>query len=762
MWKPSINFFTLHYAYIFLVGLVGFAVILPYGNVAAIDAFFFGTSASTESGLNTFDVKNLKTYQQLVIYVIPTIAHMAVINIVVIATRLYWFERRLKQVAPSMLRWKSYPAQGDRPGGPLTADSEIPLPDRPNPVSFSPALENTGHNGDYPNKNSEGPANPDSALPSENHTAKLREPLDGACSGLIHKQVALPLPEQHANPDQSLRITFDSTLQGHRRDSVTIYSPPLAGRDRRCSSPTAREGQRGSMRHMEDSTVDMSGSQPISTDIPVSTDEGSIQKPITPTTSRVSRDSRWRSRERLSLERATSIERVASSIFVLGQTRNRSRELSKSDRDASRPSAPHTRVSDLPQLSSQVTIGRNSQFHGLSAEERELLGGIEYRSLKLLLWICIGYFVGLHVLGVICLVPWIQHAPSKYTDYLDEVGQNKIWWAFYSAQTMANNLGFTLTPDSMVHFRDATFPMLVMTFLAYTGYNFYPIFLRLLIWSFYKLVPKNSALRGPLAFLLEHPRRCCMLLFSSRPTWILFGILFGLNFLDVLLLIVLDLDNPSVTELPLAQRILAAIFQAASSRHTGTSTFDLSGLNPAAQFSLLVMMYISVYPIALTIRASNTYEERALGKYAPEQIDPEEAKTGGKYVMAHMRNQLSFDLWYIFLGIFLICIAESDKIMDTSQPEFSVFPIFFEVTSAYGNVGLSLGHPDVQTSLSGQFSVCSKLVICAMMIRGRHRGLPYEVDRAIQLPSERLVDDNTEPLPSRRPLLTSEVDGEAM
>ena len=81
-----------------MVGLVGFAVILPYGNVAAIDAFFFGASASTESGLNTFDVKNLKTYQQLVIYVIPTIAHIAVINIMVIATQLYWFERRLKQV----------------------------------------------------------------------------------------------------------------------------------------------------------------------------------------------------------------------------------------------------------------------------------------------------------------------------------------------------------------------------------------------------------------------------------------------------------------------------------------------------------------------------------------------------------------------------------------------------------------------------------------------------------------------------------------
>jgi Trk-type K+ transport system membrane component len=41
------------------------------------------------------------------------------------------------------------------------------------------------------------------------------------------------------------------------------------------------------------------------------------------------------------------------------------------------------------------------------------------------------------------------------------------------------------------------------------------------------------------------------------------------------------------------------------------------------------------------------------------------------------------------------------------------------------------------TSLCGQFTTFSKLVICAMMIRGRHRGLPYAVDRAVILPGER-------------------------
>lgn len=40
------------------------------------------------------------------------------------------------------------------------------------------------------------------------------------------------------------------------------------------------------------------------------------------------------------------------------------------------------------------------------------------------------------------------------------------------------------------------------------------------------------------------------------------------------------------------------------------------------------------------------------------------------------------------------------------------------------------------TSLSGQFTTFSKVVICAMMIRGRHRGLPYAMDRAVILPGD--------------------------
>jgi potassium uptake Trk family protein len=300
---------------------------------------------------------------------------------------------------------------------------------------------------------------------------------------------------------------------------------------------------------------------------------------------------------------------------------------------------------------------------------------------------------------------------------------------------MIDNLGFTLTPDSMIYFQDAQWPMIFLSFLAFAGNTCYPCLLRFVVWAMYKLTPKNSSLKEPLSFLLQHPRRCYTLLFPSRPTWILFGIIFALNFVDILLIVVLDLHNVAVSNLPGGPRLAAAIFQAASSRHTGTASFNLADVHPAVQFSLLVMMYISVFPIAIAVRASNTYEEKSLGMYLPD-ADTDEGM-GASYVLTHMQNQLSFDLWYIFLGIFCISIAEADKIVDDADPAFAIFPIFFEVVSAYGNVGLSLGHPTNLTSLCGHFTPFSKLVICAMMIRGRHRGLPYQLDRAIMLPNER-------------------------
>lgn len=88
------------------------------------------------------------------------------------------------------------------------------------------------------------------------------------------------------------------------------------------------------------------------------------------------------------LAEARSIDRVvtvATSVFVVGGGGDKSRRVS-----FSQPMPPTPALNEVPFLSRQVTIGRNSQFHNLTSEDREALGGIEYRSLKLLLKVVIG------------------------------------------------------------------------------------------------------------------------------------------------------------------------------------------------------------------------------------------------------------------------------------------------------------------------------------------------------------------------------------
>jgi len=60
----------------------------------------------------------------------------------------------------------------------------------------------------------------------------------------------------------------------------------------------------------------------------------------------------------------------------------------------------------------------------------------------------------------------------------------------------------------------------------------------------------------------------------------------------------------------------------------------------------------------------------------------------------------------------------------------------FELVSAYGNIGLSIGVPNANYSTCGAFHPLSKLIVCLVMIRGRQRGLPVAIDRAIMLPRE--------------------------
>lgn len=52
------------------------------------------------------------------------------------------------------------------------------------------------------------------------------------------------------------------------------------------------------------------------------------------------------------------------------------------------------------------------------------------------------------------------------------------------------------------------------------------------------------------------------------------------------------------------------------------------------------------------------------------------------YLGVHIKMQLAFDLWYVFLGVFVLAISEGSKIFDENDPGFNMFAILFEVVSA--------------------------------------------------------------------------------
>jgi len=159
------------------------------------------------------------------------------------------------------------------------------------------------------------------------------------------------------------------------------------------------------------------------------------------------------------------------------------------------------------------------------------------------------------------LVPWMVRS-GRWGPIAEADGFNRTWWYVASFDTTSlvsnlcrgiftsasafNDLGFTLTPDSMVSFEYAVLPLLLMSFLIIIGNTGFPCMLRFIIWILSLVVPRSSGLYEEIRFLLDHPRRCFTLLFPARATWWLFWVLVILNGTDLIFFIILDVCLQSI------------------------------------------------------------------------------------------------------------------------------------------------------------------------------------------------------------------------
>ncbi|KAF5026047.1 hypothetical protein F66182_1839 [Fusarium sp. NRRL 66182] len=796
--KPHFNFISIHYTWI--IGATLLASIIIYaagrGETSYVDALMFASGANTQAGLNPIDLNLLNTFQQVVVYLFTITSNPITLHTSVVFLRLYWFEKRFQHwVTDARQRRATISKAKTRPRDDVRQTEEgvngrnitiVPYQGRPPRITNDGILLEGNETVqsqaivDDDDDNDNLPHKPPPASSDESDTVSAGRSNSIKLSPLQQPNQAFGDSRDTSKDDQGKSqnaptgITFADTVK--RSDGIDddltkfphwrTHEEHIAILERQRNQdnevlriPGPRETERGmGPRRLEDedgdddtNTIAMTRtveSRPDNATIDSRTPRVRrptivIAEPKRPLKQELADDAKAAggTLEALRMRKPRVFNRGQKEVHEDNEsTMGRAFRTRTLDTIRSALSNDHTK--DMPYLSYTPTMGRNSNFVGLTLEQREELGGIEYRSLRTLAVILLSYFWGFQLIAVTFLLPFILHN-DKYGKIVDDNAISRTWWGFWTANSAFNDLGFTLTPDSMNSFNTSEYAMMIMWFLIIIGNTGFPVMLRFVIWVLAQIVPKGTGLWEELRFLLDHPRRCFTLLFPSSANWWLFWILVALNAIDLLFFIILDLNVGPVAELPVHTRIADGLFQAASTRTAGFSCFSLADLHPAIPVLYMVMMYISIFPIAISIRRTNVYEEKSLGVYGNKKDEDEDDESAGalNYVGTHLRRQLSFDLWYVFVGFFLLAISEGGNL---KEKNFNQFDVLFEVISAYGTVGLSMGVPNVNASLCSQFTVVGKLIIVAMQIRGRHRGLPYGLDRAVLLPSEARFQKETE------------------
>ncbi|KAK8064321.1 cation transport protein-domain-containing protein [Apiospora saccharicola] len=767
MWRtvrpylPPVNFITVHHAYFILVSLIAAAVFFGVAaadttfTVGFVDAWFLITSAFTGSGLNTVNLSQLATGQQVVLFIMMIIGSPVLVSLFTIWFRYHIFEKRFDRIV-KMEREK-----------------------------------------------------------------RRRKRATGTMVGMAGAMFGLPVMSSFGASD-------NKTHQQRAREDVFELTKPRSGAGghsaNASASASAADHDHDELHHLH-------------------------QPP--------SQTYQQRNRSESSAHPALSLlEEAARPISNSGSQRRPGRFQSQRHphmhiNTRNNPPAPsgmdfnfHTFLHE-----NRKSIGRNGQFFDLDDDQREYLGGVEYRALKLLFVIIAVYFVLFQVLGAITLGAWL----SVHSRSVTAVNSQDPWWSgIFLAISSFNNAGLTLLDAGIAAFADDAFVLTIVTTLSLAGAAAFPACIRGIIYLcrvvLERVVMPRAANAAALQdyqdwleafdFILKYPRRLFMLMFPSKANVVFVAFFSSLVTIDWILLLVLSIGNPVLEAFSVANRVGIALFQACTVPSGGFAVFSISGLWFDLQVLLLIIMYLAAYPEIIVMRNSNVYEERSLGLYSTEEAEkqdeeedaasldemvasarapllsptsptsarfdamshatgastrsikglaavgrrgtafvgrqiqkrmndfngvgvdtsrvrrpshptlkrathipfdnsptaPAVAPEGGiSLVSQHLRGQLSHDMWSIAAALFLITLIEtSHSIVDPRA--FSVFNFLFEIVSGYTNIGISVGLPDQSYSFSGGFYQGSKVVMILMMIRGRHRGLPVALDHSVKLP----------------------------
>jgi trk system potassium uptake protein TrkH len=294
---------------------------------------------------------------------------------------------------------------------------------------------------------------------------------------------------------------------------------------------------------------------------------------------------------------------------------------------------------------------------------------------------------------------------------------NPWWWSLFHSVSAFNNAGFGLLNNNLVNFvTDPVISLTISTLIILGGLG-YPVLIAAHTYFRKKLVRKNDTEQRE----LEDAEKGVVASPVQTRVAIIGTIL--LLAIGTILPLITDRHNPILQNYSGPQKVLIMFFQSVSTRTAGFNTIDIGALGIATVFLYIILMVIGANP-AGTAGGMKIPTVAVLYGYTKDWFKkPGEPVTlfkhrVSKFALSHAIRLFFFSIIFI-VGITFAITTIEGKWLYTPDPNMNFIKTFFEITSAFGTVGLSMGFSGSVTSLSAIFHPISKFLIIVTMLFGR-------------------------------------------
>ena len=336
------------------------------------------------------------------------------------------------------------------------------------------------------------------------------------------------------------------------------------------------------------------------------------------------------------------------------------------------------------------------------------LGGIGIMSIGTFFWLLVGKRIGLRerqlimvdhnqssMAGVVKLIREIVKIlllieavgalilTVYFTQYFPTF-QEALLHGVFGAVTATTNGGFDITGESLVPYFNDYFVQIINMILIILGAIGFPVLIEIK------------------EFLSNKEKNFRFSLFTKITTSI-FAILLAVGAAGILLLE----SFRAFKGMSWHEAAFAAMFHSVSSRSGGMVTVDITQFNEATNVFMSALMFIGASPSSAGGGIRTT-------TFAIAFLFLINFARGKNTIQIFKREIELIDVFrsfaVIFLAVFMVLAATITLLI--TEPQATLVEIVFEITSAFGTCGMSLG-------LTDDLSVIGKIIIMALMFVGR-------------------------------------------